>query len=390
MRRGDKNLGPRMSMNFIPNPHLRGTDPIDALRLIRSENVGPMTFFHLVKFCGSVKAAIEMAPGISSRGGRKKPISIISKAEAEREYDAIKKFGAEIVMYGEERYPRLLQFIADAPPLLTIKGHTHLFSKPNILGIVGARNASANGCSFAKKMAGDVGAAGYSIVSGLARGIDTAAHRGSLTTGTIAVIGCGINVVYPPENQTLFEEIAESGVIISEQPFNAEPQARMFPGRNRIIAGMARGVLVVEASPNSGSLITAEYANDYGRDVFAVPGSPMDPRCAGTNKLIKDGAMMVESARDILTNLVPMGELPLAEADHGMGEPPTIQFNEQLLDEAREAVLAALSASPTLLDDILITTGLSPHLLMAVLLELELGGRLERHAGSRVALRMGD
>lgn len=372
-----------MNMDFIPNPHLRGTDAMDALRLIRSESMGPMTLFHLVKFCGSVKAAIEMAPGISRRGGRKKPISIISKAEAEREFDAIKNFGAEIVMYGEERYPRLLQFIADAPPLLTIKGHAHLFSKPNILGIVGARNASANGCSFAKKMAADVGTAGYSIVSGLARGIDTAAHRGSLATGTIAVVGSGINVIYPPENEALFHDIAE-------QPFNSEPQARMFPARNRIIAGMARGVLVVEASPKSGSLITADYANDYGRDVFAVPGSPMDPRCAGTNKLIKDGAVMVESARDILTNLAPMGELPLAEPDHGMGEPPAASFNEQLLDEAREAVLAALSPSPTLLDDILITTGLSPHLLMAVLLELELGGRLERHAGSRVALRMGD
>ena len=379
-----------MSMEFIPNPHLRGTNALDALRLIRSEQVGPMTFFHLVKFCGSVKAALDMAPAISRRGGRKKPITILPKAEAEREFDAIKNFGADIVMYGEERYPRLLQFVADAPPLLTIKGHAHLFSKPNILGIVGARNASANGCSFARKIAADMGAAGYSIVSGLARGIDTAAHRGSLATGTIAVIGCGINVVYPPENEGLAQAIAESGVIISEQPFNAEPQARMFPARNRIIAGLARGVLVVEASPKSGSLITADCASDYGREVFAVPGSPMDPRCAGTNKLIRDGAVMVESVRDILSNLTPMGELPLAEPSYGMGEPPAAQFNDQLLDEARTAVLATLSASPTLLDDILVTADLTPQLLMAVLLELELAGRLERHAGSRVALRMGD
>jgi DNA processing protein len=235
-----------------------------------------------------------------------------------------------------------------------------------------------------------MGAAGYSIASGLARGIDTAAHRGSLATGTIAVIGCGINVVYPPENETLAQAIAESGVIISEQPFNAEPQARMFPARNRIIAGLARGVLVVEASPKSGSLITADCASDYGREVFAVPGSPMDPRCAGTNKLIRDGAVMVESVRDILSNLTPMGELPLAEPSYGMGEPPAALFNDQLLDEARTAVLATLSASPTLLDDILITADLTPQLLMAVLLELELAGRLERHAGSRVALRMGD
>jgi DNA processing protein len=378
-----------MIANFIPNPSLRGTDPIDALRLIRSEQVGPMTFFHLVKFCGSVKKAIEMAPEISRRGGRKKPITITPKAEAEKEFEALTKYGARILMYGEEQYPRLLQYIPDAPPLLAMRGHAHIFAHTKLFGMVGARNASANGCGFAKKLASDLGAAGYAVVSGLARGIDAAAHRGALATGTIAVIGGGIDNIYPPENAALFDEIAASGAILSELPFGAQPHARSFPGRNRIIAGMALGVAVIEASLKSGSLITANFAGDYGRDVFAVPGSPMDPRCQGTNKLLKDGATLVESARDIIANLTPAGELPLAEKNPTLfDEPPAASLTESMLNEARSALLTALSASPTLLDELIIATGLTPHLLMAVLLELELAGRLERHAGGRVALRM--
>ncbi len=375
--------------NFIPNPHLRGTSPVDALRLIRSEQVGPMTFFRLVKFCGSVAKALDMAPGLSKRGGRAKPIRITPKAEAEREYEALTAYGAQLLLYGEERYPRLLQQIADAPPILTARGHTQLASGTHMIGMVGARNASTNGCLFAKKLASDLGAAGNVVVSGLARGIDAAAHRGSLTSGTVAVIGGGINNIYPPENAILFEEIAASGLILSELPFGAEPHARSFPGRNRIIAGMSRAVVVVEASLKSGSLITAEYANDYGRDVFAVPGSPMDPRCHGTNRLLKDGATLVESVRDILSNLAPIGELPLAEAGSlGFSEACAPLPDEQTLDRARALVLECLSASPTLLDEVLAATQLTPHLLMAVLLELELAGRLERHAGSKVALRM--
>ena len=376
---------------FIPNPHLRDANPIDALRLIRSEQVGPMTFFRLVKFCGSVAKALEMAPGMSKRGGRAKPIRIASKADAEREYAALTAYGAELLLYGEARYPRLLQTIADAPPILTVRGNVHLAANTNMIGMVGARNASANGCLFAKKIANDLGAAGQIVVSGLARGIDAAAHRGALASGTIAVIGGGINNVYPPENAILFEEIAAQGLIISELPFGAEPHARSFPGRNRIIAGMSRGVVVVEASLKSGSLITADYANDYGRDVFAVPGSPMDPRCHGTNRLLKDGATMIESAKDVLNNLSDYGHVPLAEGKQlEFLEPAASMPDEQTLDRARAAVLESLSASPTLLDDVLAATELTPHLLMAVLLELELAGRLERHAGSKVALRMSD
>lgn len=380
-----------MTANFIPNPHLRGTNPIDALRLIRSEQIGPMTFFRLVKFCGSVEKAIEMAPAISKRGGRAKPIRITPKAEAEREYEALTKYGAEILLYGEHRYPRLLQMIADAPPVITVRGNTHLCASDNLVGMVGARNASTNGCIFAKKLASDLGSAGYVVVSGLARGIDTAAHRGALGCGTIAVIGGGINNIYPPENAILFEEIVTTGLIISELPYGAEPHARSFPGRNRIIAGMSRGVVVIEASLKSGSLITADYATDYGRDVFAVPGSPMDPRCHGTNRLLKDGATMVETVRDIIGNLAPVGELPLAEQfAMNFHEAPATSLDEQTMERARAVVLESLGASPTMLDDVLAATGLTTHLLMAVLLELELAGRLERHPGSKVALRMGD
>lgn len=376
-----------MSAQFIPNPSLRGTKVVDALRLIRSERVGPMTFFQLVKYCGSVTRALEMAPEMSRRGGRKKPIVITPKAEAERELAALTQFGAQVLLYGEETYPRLLQFVGDAPPLITVRGHPHVFAHTKQIGMVGARNASTNGCIFAKKLAGELGAAGYTVVSGLARGIDTAAHRGALASGTVAVIGGGIDNIYPPENAKLYDEIAATGAIISELPFSAQPHARSFPGRNRIIAGMSIGTVVVEASLKSGSLITANFANEYGRDVFAVPGSPMDPRCTGTNKLLREGATMVETARDILSNLSPVGELPLAE-------PPGFQFGEHtptlpeedILRDARDAVLQALSYSPTQLDDVLVATGLTPHLLMAVLLELELAGRLERLSGGRVTL----
>lgn len=377
-----------MTHAFIPNPSLRGTDPLDALRLIRSEQVGPMTFFHLLKFCGSVKKALEMAPDLSRRGGRKKPIVIASKADAEREYAALTKYGARLILYGTEEYPRLLQFIPDAPPVLTVRGHLHVFSHQKIVGIVGARNASANGCAFAKKLSGDLGGNGYTVVSGLARGVDSAAHRGSLATGTVAVIGGGIDNIYPPENASLYEEIAAAGAIISELPFGMAPHAKSFPARNRIIAGMSRGVAVIEASPKSGSLITAEYANDYGREVFAVPGSPMDPRCQGTNALIRQGATMIDGARDVLNNLAPMGELPLAEQDFfAFAESAAAIPDEDALVDARTSILAALSFSPAAMDDILAASGAAPNLLMVVLLELELAGRIERHAGGKVSLR---
>lgn len=376
--------------NYIPNPSLKDFDPLDVLRLIRSDQIGPMTFFHLVKFCGSVTRALEMAPEMSRRGGRKKPITLISKAEAEREFTALKRYGGALVMYGEATYPRMLQMVPDAPPVLTVLGHAHLLQHARMLGVVGARNASANGCIFTKKLVADIGKAGGVIVSGLARGIDTAAHQASLVTGTIAVIAGGIDTIYPPENEALYHQIKETGLIVSESPFGSKPLARHFPARNRIIAGMAHGTLVVEASLKSGSLITADYAAEYNRDVFAVPGSPMDPRCTGTNKLLRDGAHMVESAADILAHLRDGDQVPLAEHDGplfaaSMQEHP----DDTTLQRAQHDVLRALSHTPTALDDLLANTGLTPHILLAVVLELELAGRIVRMPGAQIALIAG-
>ena len=374
--------------SFIPNPSLRGADPVDVLRLIRSEQVGPMTFFQLVKLAGSVSDALAMAPELSRRGGRKRPITIASKAEAERELAALRQFGATPVLYGEADYPRLLQLIADAPPILTLRGHAHLCTHDKLVGMVGARNASANGCMFAKKLAGELGAAGFTVVSGLARGIDASAHRGALPSGTVAVIAGGIDTVYPPEHEMLYREIAESGAILTEMPFGAAPHAKSFPGRNRIIAGMTRGTAVIEASLRSGSLITAHYALDYGRDVFAVPGSPLDARCQGTNALLRQGAVMLESARDILDNLSAPGSVPLADSTPpDFAEAPAATIDDNALARARHEVMDALSFSPTGLEDILATAGVPAALLHVVLLELELAGRLERHPGARVSLR---
>lgn len=377
--------------NYIPNPSLKNEKIIDVLRLIRSENIGPMTFYQLIKFCGSAEKAIQLAPEMSKRGGKQKPISIISKSQVEKELEAIQRFGAEIVLYGQPEYPRLLQTVADAPPALIISGQKHLLTQKRLLGVVGARNASANGCAFARKLSAELGAGGCTIISGLARGIDTAAHKASLKTGTIAVIAGGVDNVYPPENAALYQEIREIGVVVSEAPFGSKPMARHFPARNRIIAGMSQGLLVVEASLKSGSLITANYATDYGRDVFAVPGSPMDPRCKGTNQLIRDGAYIVESAADILAYMQAERDIPLAEPSRdifpfGVSEAP----DARAMQEAQHEVLNALSYNPTTLDEVLIATGLSTHLLLGIILELELAGRITRLPGGQIVLNAGD
>lgn len=377
--------------SYIPNPSLKAASKVDVLRLLRSEQIGPMTFYQLVKFCGSVAKAIEMAPEMSRRGGRKKPISITPKAEAERELAALHRYGGELIVYGEDTYPRLLQMAADAPPAISIIGHAHLLKSTRMLGVVGARNASANGCAFTKKLVHDVAANDCVIVSGLARGIDTAAHQASLKTGTVAVIAGSIDHIYPPENEALYHHIREMGAIVAEAPFGTKPLARHFPARNRIIAGMTQGTLVVEASLKSGSLITAQYALDYNRDVFAVPGSPMDPRCHGTNQLLRDGAHMVQSAADIIAQLHSSADIPLAEHEtlplfaHSVQE----TSDETTLARAQSEILRALSYSPTAVDEILASTGIPAHAGLAVMLELELAGRIVRMPGALIALKAG-
>lgn len=362
------------------------------LRLIRSDNVGPATFRDLINHFGSAEIALEMLPELSRRGGSTRAIRVASTAEAEKELSAAYRFGARFIGIGEPDYPPALRQIDGAPPLLAAKGNAVTGTVPS-LGIVGSRNASISGTKFAAMIARDVGRAGYAIISGLARGIDTAAHRASLETGTIAALAGGLDQPYPPENIGLLDEITDgNGLAISEMPFGWEPRARDFPRRNRLIAGVSLGLAVVEAASRSGSLITARYAADFGRLVFAVPGSPLDPRCHGTNGLLKDGAIVTTEAQDILQALAPLSRIDLfsppqaeepGERDTGpMTPPPNENDRVQITD--------ALGPTPVEIDDIIRHTGLSASAVYLVLLELDLAGRLHRHTGGLVSLSIGE
>ena len=362
------------------------------LRLIRSDNVGPATFRDLINHFGSAETALEMLPELSRRGGSTRAIRVASIVEAEKELAAAHRFAARFIGIGEPDYPPALRQIDGAPPLLAVKGNVAVGTVPS-LGIVGSRNASISGTKFAAMIARDVGRAGYSIISGLARGIDTAAHRASLETGTIAALAGGLDQPYPPENIGLLDEITEgNGLAISEMPFGWEPRARDFPRRNRLIAGVSLGLAVVEAASRSGSLITARYAADFGRLVFAVPGSPLDPRCHGTNGLLKDGAIVTTEAQDILQALAPLSRIDLfsppqaeepGERDTGpMAPPPNENDRAQITD--------ALGPTPVEIDDIIRHTGLSASAVYLVLLELDLAGRLHRHPGGLVSLSIGE
>lgn len=359
------------------------------LRLIRTENVGPVTFYQLVDNYGSATHALEALPELAARGGRKKPLKTPPLSVIEKEYGRLRKIGGDIMIASDESYPLSLASTSDAPPVISVLGNIDFLREPSI-AIVGARNASLNGRKFAKKLASDLGEANHVVASGLARGIDTAAHEGSLQTGTIAVVAGGIDIVYPPENQKLYDEIKESGLIIAESPLGQKPFAQSFPRRNRIVSGLSAGTIVVEATLKSGSLITARLAGEQGRDVFAVPGHPLDPRAAGPNKLIRDGAILVRDANDILESLQGFGQqsaFHLEEPAQSSLPPQKPANDPQLFDDARETVLAHLSFTPLPQDDLIRETGLPIPLLQTILLELELAGRLERLPGSRLSLQ---
>ncbi|ASY68460.1 DNA-processing protein DprA [Sinorhizobium fredii] len=361
------------------------------LRLIRSDNVGPATFRDLVNHFGSAEAALEALPELSRRGGTDRQFRIASVADAERELEAAHRFGAVFVGIGETDYPPALREIDGAPPLLAMKGNLQAASRPS-LGVVGSRNASVSGAKFAAMIARDAGAAGYVITSGLARGIDTAAHRASLWTGTIAALAGGLDQPYPPENVGLLQEItAGEGLAISEMPFGWEPRARDFPRRNRLVAGISLGVAIVEAASRSGSLITARYAADFGRLVFAVPGSPLDPRCHGTNDLLKQGAVVTTSTADVLEGLAPLSRDDLfsrLNAREPTVEPaPSVPPAAATLGEGgRALVVEALGPTPVEIDDIIRHTGLAASEVHLVLLELDLAGQLCRHGANLVSL----
>jgi DNA processing protein len=343
----------------------------------------------LINHFGSAETALDMLPELSRRGGASRSIRVASKAEAERELEIAERHGATFIGIGEPDYPPLLRQIDGAPPLLAVKGNRKVTSAPAV-GIVGARNASISGMKFAGLLARDIGRAGYSIVSGLARGIDTAAHRASLETGTIAAMAGGLDKPYPPENIGLLDELTGGeGLAVSEMPFGWEPRARDFPRRNRLIAGMALGLVVVEAAVRSGSLITARNAADFGRLVFAVPGSPLDQRCEGTNGLLKDGATITTTPGDVLEGLRPLAEpdlfSPRPDArEPGDDLPPTLRLPPS--DGDRDRIAEALSQVPAEIDEIIRHTGIDAASVYLDLLELDLAGRLQRHAGGGVSI----
>ena len=362
------------------------------LRLIRSDNVGPVTFRDLINHFGSAETALAMLPELSRRGGSSRQIRVASQDEAERELEVATRFGARFIGIGEPDYPDALRQIDGAPPLLAVKGDARVLSPPSI-GIVGSRNASIHGVKFAAMIARDCGRAGYSIVSGLARGIDAAAHKASLQTGTIAALAGGLDKPYPPENLGLLDEICGGGgIAVSEMPFGWEPRARDFPRRNRLIAGIALGVVIVEAAKRSGSLITARLAGEFGRLVFAVPGSPLDIRCQGTNGLLKDGAIVTTEPSDVLEALAPLTRrdlfsLPQVEEPESAGAQTGPAMPG---DDDRARVIEALGPSPVETDELIRHTGLPASSVYLILLELDLAGRLQRHSGGLVSLAYAD
>jgi DNA processing protein len=342
---------------------------------------------------GSVRAALEALPRLARRSERSKTVTAMTRAEAELELAAIRRAGAQLVCWGEPLYPSALAAVEDGPPILTVVGRAELLDRP-IVAVVGARNASANGRRFARDLAAALGQGGVVVVSGLARGIDAAAHLGALASGSVAVVAGGADVVYPEENRDLHEAIARQGAIVAELPLGSEPQARHFPRRNRIISGMALGVVVVEAAARSGSLITARLALEQGRDVFAVPGSPLDPRCRGSNDLLRHGATLTENAEDVLTQLGPLLErrtpssspvparTPVPPAWPGPSAGDVVEE-----DAAVELILERLGPTAVAVDELVRQCHLSAAVVATLLLELELAGRIERHPGNLVSRR---
>ena len=374
------------------------TDTIDRIRLVRAEGVGPVVYRRLMRRYRTPAAALDALPGLARAGGRATPPRIPTIPEAERELAALTKLGAKLLFVDDADYPPLLALLDDAPSMIAVLGDTALLAQRSA-ALVGGRNASINGIRIAEALGADLARAGLCVVSGLARGIDAAAHAGALRDGrTVAVVAGGLDIPYPPENADLQARIAAEGVVVAESPLGTAPQARHFPRRNRIIAGLALGVVVVEAALRSGSLITARLAQEAGREVFAVPGSPLDPRCRGSNDLIRQGAKLVETAEDVLNDLPdsPLREglsrLPL----FARGAPPTglaEDPSEPPADPAApggaagvsQQVLEKLGYSPTLVDEVVRRCQFSAASVLGALLELELAGRVQSLPGNRVA-----
>ncbi len=357
-------------------------DDFNRLKLLRSPHIGPVTFRQLMRRFGSAAAAIEALPDLAAKGGARQ-FSAAKDSDISREMAATAQNGARYIFIGDPQYPSILAQLDNAPAAFTYKGRIELLNI-SAVAMVGARNASAGACRLARGLAHDLGNRDYAIVSGLARGIDTAAHVGSLESGTIAVIGGGIDIAYPPENQNLQHEIAEKGLLIAEMPIGTEPRARHFPYRNRIIAALSLGTLVVEAAPRSGSLITARLAAEAGREVMAIPGSPLDPRARGCNQLIREGATLVQDASEIIEIIAPFDARMVRENHDSHYEIPLATGAPiiDLQDTDRMRVTNLLGMTAVSIDELVRQSGMGAPLVQMVLLELELAGRLERGAGN--------
>ncbi len=405
----------------VSGARLTDAQRLDWLRLIRSESIGPKTFRALVNRYGGAGAALDALPELARQRGR--DLRIASRDECLREFAALDAVGARLIAVGEPDYPSALREIDAPPPLIAARGHIPVLSRP-MVAIVGSRNASAAGLAFCERLTRDLGVAGLVIASGLARGVDARAHRSALGVGTVAVLAGGLDRIYPAEHGALAEEILERGALISEMPMGYEPRGRDFPRRNRIVSGLSLGVVVIEAARRSGSLITARFANEQGREVFAVPGSPLDPRAEGANGLLREGATLCTRGADVLDALAPLiesgvaprvrldedapgetteplwdeldlvyaGPSPSTEAGHEMDEPAAPLIVEPVAavgkrGDVGDIVEALLSTSPVAVDDLARAAGLAVGDVRAALLDLELAGKLERHGGGLVSRR---
>lgn len=368
------------------------SEKIDQLRLIRTDGVGPITFFKLMNRYKSASDSIKAL--LTFRTNKK--FLIPSKEKVEKEFLAHKKTNAELISFYDDIYPKALRHIADPPPFLSVRGNLNLLNQSTYLGVVGSRNASLNAQKWCFKTCQDIGRTGIILISGLARGIDTICHKASIETGTIAVLGSGLNKIYPKENTSLYYEIAEKGLLVSEYPLDTPPHAQHFPRRNRIISGLSNGIVVVEAAKKSGSLISARYAIEQNKLIFAVPGSPFDPRCHGSNDLLKQGAFLVEEANDILDQFENM---PFLQTNSDLFNKPQNIRNRQSDNEViisnnipftksnlRKKIETLLSVEPTLIDDIIRNCNQSVSRVSEVLLELEIEGQIEYHPGNKVSL----
>ena len=391
---------------------------LDWLQLLRTESIGPKTFRRLINSHGGAGAALAAIPGIAAQRGRK--IAIASRDDCARELETIRQNGASLIALGEPDYPATLRAIDAAPPLLAVKGRIEIMQRP-LVAIIGSRNASAAGLAFTERLSRDLAAAGFVIVSGLARGVDARAHRSTLGTGTVAALAGGLDRIYPREHEALSEQVTQTGLLVSEMPMGWEPRGRDFPRRNRIVSGLTLGTVVIEAARNSGSLITARFAAEQGREVFAVPRSPLDPRAEGTNALLREGATLCTRAQDVIEALLPIigkdfgqpdllreqpmpprepmweeweaddeASVPAVDRSLELDEPPQRSFSfsqaRPAVPDIRAHVVELMGPSPVSVDDLVRATELSVAEVQGTLLDLELQGCLERHPGGMVSL----